>query len=240
MGNGRILSYHLQVKKVMEIVSLDREGMIPKKPLAITSNDKNDLFITDAICNCLFRYTNNRWEKLSQPDTISYDLPGSVACDDNGSVYFTDFLHNRICFLETASDKVSVIETIDCVKPYGISINNNILYITDTARGRIQWYNIQTREQGILLEGSFAPIAITADMDGDIYFSESKKLYLYHKNTKQVETIIDSDIWRSKLNKKLYHLGAMAVLSEGQIVCTDTVKNSIFIINIQKSPRNKM
>ena len=84
-----------------------------------------------------------------------------------------------------------------------------------------------------LIESNISPIAVTADEQGDLYFSEHRKLYLYHVRRKKLELILDQEQWQKYGFDRLCHIGALAA-AENKIFFSDTIKNGIYEIEIMK------
>lgn len=235
MQESKVVKYSFhtnELKKLPNTCSRERGKL--KKPLAICMNENKHLLVTDARHDCIFSYVDNIWEEVRFSGDIKMNLPGSITCDKEDNIFVTDFLNNRICKIDRYN-RISIIKEIICQKPYGIYLSNHILYITDTAHNKIQWFNIITKEQGYIPESGLKPIAITADVDGDIYFSEMKRLFLYHQQSKKVELILDNKKWNRYHLARLCHIGAMVSVSKNRFIFSDTIQNCIYEIMIKKS-----
>lgn len=232
MQHGRVVWCFPESPRVQEISRKCDEGCL-QKPLAITRMN-GQLYITDAEYNSLFVFKQSVWEKIRwryglQPELR---LPGSITGDPFGNLYFTDFLNNKVCKID-AGGRLSVLPTV-CKKPYGIYGSHTCLYITDAGNRRLIAYNYSEKKQRVLLRGSLYPIAVAADAEGDLYFSENRRIYLYHCRRNLVEILLDRDQWQRYGFEKLCHVGALALASHNTLYFSDTVKSGIYEIKIAK------
>lgn len=95
MGNRRLVCFD-QIRHGFQ--SFDTSPVF-RRPLAITRLDGR-LVVSDALDNTIWiRQTDKTWDSLVSPDELTppLDFPGSVAADQWGNLYFTDFHHDRIC-----------------------------------------------------------------------------------------------------------------------------------------------
>ena len=237
MQNKRIVKFDMYNKSFLELpAKCDKNRICLKKPLAITLTSKNQLLITDAEHNCIFKYEDGFWNEIEWTNNtgLYINLPGSIASDSKGNIFFSDFLNNRIINIDLLQ-RISVVQEIKCLKPYGICIYNDILYVTDTENNRILWLDLNTRSYGISIKSNFSPIAITADEDGDIYISGNRKIYLLHQKSKDLELILDINRWHEYNFTKLCHIGALKSISKDKLIFSDTIKNCIYTIFLKKS-----
>lgn len=233
MHNKRVVKYRFHNKKADSLLSLCNDNIqILKRPLAITLSMKKELYLTDAEHNCVFTYKEDRWKEISLRNNWDLNLPGSIAVDSIDNIYITDFLNNRICRIDVNNNLTQLTE-FTCRKPYGLFIRNNILYITDTDNN-IQRLNLITKEYYINYLPNISPIAITVDNDGDIYFSENRKLYVIYQKNGKIELLLNTEKWNLYGFDKLCHIGALVSISSDVIVFSDTIKNCIYQITLQK------
>ena len=232
MQNGRVVAYSFAQRQIRVLPAICSDGVSLIKPLAMCICS-NQFYITDAVLNCVLVLRNAVWERLEWYGGISrkIHLPGSIAGDAAGNLYLADFLNNRICRID-AGRTISALP-IPCEKPYGIYVYQNILYITDTQNQRLLQYDLSGKMLRALIESNISPIAVTADEQGDLYFSEYRKLYLYHVRRKKLELILDQEQWQKYGFDRLCHIGALAA-TENKIYFSDTIKNGIYEIEIMK------
>lgn len=131
------------------------------------------------------RQTDKTWDSLVSPDELTppLDFPGSVAADQWGNLYFTDFHHDRIC-RRNREGRLTVLDGIPCRQPYGIAVWDSLLFVTDTACGRILCYSLKDGRCTALAgetPAGFLPIAVAADEMGDLYISTVRAIYLYQR-----------------------------------------------------------
>ncbi|QUI21878.1 hypothetical protein HZI73_05990 [Vallitalea pronyensis] len=233
MQNKRVIKYHNKVVEELPVMC-NRDKLCLKKPLAIAYRS-NKLHITDAAHHCIFKYAHEYWEEVNITNNMekAINLPGSIASDFEGNIYVSDFLHNRICKINL-KEEVSVLKEIKCSKPYGIYLHEGILYVTDTGHKQIVWFDVKTNGHGVTVRSDFTPIAITVDEDGDLYISEHRKIYLFHQRSRVLELILDNHKWRQFGYDKLCHIGALVSISNQEFVFSDTIKNSVYKVSINK------
>ena len=234
MGNRRLVCFDL-VRRYFLAIDVNT---VFREPLAITRLGGH-LVVSDALSNTIWiRQTDRTWELLVAPDALfpSLCFPGSVAADQWGNLYFTDFHHDRICCRNRAGE-VSVLEGIPCRQPFGIFVWNTQLFITDTAGGRVLCYCLKggcctgTIEE---VPPGFWPISVTADAEGDLYISTVRTIYLYRRIRGKLERLLDTTLWKSLHGTKLGHIGAMAALADGVLTFSDTLRNEVYSLHIQK------
>ena len=126
-------------------------------------------------------------------------------------------------------------DNIKCKNPYGICLSEDgsKLYITDTGNSRIGVYNTLNWDYSWLDVENKSAIALCVDGYGNLYFSETRKLYRFSLKTQRCELVINSEIWKSLYGTRLCHLGAVASISEDKLAISDTVKNNVYILNIE-------
>ncbi len=233
MQNKRVAQYRYYIKKAEASINLFGDNKhILKRPLAITLSVTKNLYLTDAEQNCIFTYKENQWREISIRGNWNIILPGSIAVDSEDNLYITDFLNDRICRIDF-NRNLEELREFKCRKPYGIFVQNNILYITDTDNN-IQWLNLITKDHGLIDLPNISPIAITVDKDGDIYFSENRKLYFFNQKHQKLELLLNTERWKQYGFDKLCHIGALVSISRDRIIFSDTIKNCIYQMTLQK------
>ena len=197
------------------------------KPLALAAG-KNSLWAADAGNPALWRWQAGRWSRPITSDSLpgGLSLPGGVALIGD-EVYFTDFLNNRVC-RRTIQGDCEVVETICCIKPYGICAQGGEVYLTDTGRGRILRYSPDEERCDVLLDKAdeWNPIALAASADGWLYISTGRTLWRCHRMLGDLEPVVDAAAWRSMELGKLCHLGAIAT-KPGGVVVSDTIRHIV-------------
>ena len=199
-------------------------------PLAITMDMSHQLLLTDAIDNCIYMYNYGTWNEITYSGNYSLNIPGSIAVDQDENIYVADFLNQRICKIDR-NRKVEVLNQISCRKPYGIFVHENSLYTACEEMANIQKMNLNTNQNEKIVEG-YKPIAITLDSNGNIFFSENRKIYFYHKKEKRTTLLLDKRIWKSYSFPWLAHIGALVSVAEDKLIFSDTIRNRIYELKI--------
>lgn len=231
MNGNRILKYSFLHQLYHP---LEKAGAAKKlvKPLAITYGVDHTLYIVDAKLNCVFFFKNKEWGQIVFDEALDLKLLGSIAVN-HGKIYLSDFLNDRICEFEEQGE-LKMNQIISCSSPYGIYIHDQSLYMTDARNHQIKIYDLVTHEvKHLCLEG-ITPISITVDSDGDIYFSENRKIYFYDSRREKVELLFDREQWKNYKFHRLYHIGAMVCVGKEKLVFTDTIQNCVYQIIINK------
>lgn len=231
MGNRRLLCFDLK-KRGLSSVCPAVPGW---RPLA-AAMAAGGLAVTDVESNDIWIRRKERWRKAIASEGLAppLHLPGSIAGDRLGNWYFTDFHNNRICMQKDG--RSSVLEEIDCVKPYGLCLWKERLYVTDTGRGRILCCDLRHHRCRVEVKGEarFFPIAVAADSSGDLYISTARRIFLYRPSYRRLELILDAAAWERLRPEKLGHIGALACLPESGLLFTDTVRNALYHLRVDK------
>ena len=232
MQNGRVVQYDFGSGSCIALDNSCTNGKQLTKPLAITLHKSLGPIVADAFHNAIFAYRDNIWHEIGLKTATPVQLLGSIACDSCDKLYFTDFLNNFIYQMFPGDPAIRV--PVDCDKPYGVFLHRENLYITDYGNNRLVRYDVNSGAQSRLDTGAIAPIAVTVDGNGTVYFSENRKLCMCRKQECFVETIVDKTVWSRYGLEKLCHIGAVASLSPGHLVFTDTIKNCVYELKFDK------
>ncbi len=215
--------------------STGNSGQTLRKPLALTIDGHGHLLLTDANDNCLYRLENNIWKKIVFQGDYQMNLPGSVAADKRNIIYVSDFLNQ--CIIKIEQDyPVEVIAQIPCKKPYGICICGDFLYTACEESANIQKMNLKNGENEVLISG-YHPIAVTGDQAGNVYFTETRKLYVVEVNSSKAQLLIEKEIWKETGFPKLAHLGAVTAIEKKRLILSDTIRNSLYEVMIGEVAR---
>lgn len=226
MGNARIVKYLYKFGKQQDICPSKGCDKMLQKPLALTMDGENRLFVTDVQHNYVLQYINGYFLEL--PINLQLNLPGSIAVGDEGTVYVSDFHHNRI-IKRCPTNKAFELKEIPCLQMYGIFYKNSWLYITDTGHNRIARYHTLKKDLEILPWSGIAPIAIAVGDDNRIYFSENRRIFCLFSNG-QKTLLLDRKRWGTCGFERLGHIGAIAIGDEKRLFFSDTIKNCIYEI----------
>lgn len=223
MGNARVVKYNCSYGKLKYLYLESSSQNELRKPLALTMDKENRLFVTDAQRNCIFQFRNGKFMELSAD--VDINLPGSIAVGSNGSIYISDFHHNRILKWRYPNQAYGM-EDIPCSQVYGIFYRFPCLYIADTGHHRILQYNTLTKTFTVPCSG-IAPITVAVSGENTIYFSENRRLYCLGAAGRQ-ELLLDRELWKKYNFDRLCHIGAIAVGQKNQLFFSDTIKNCIY------------
>lgn len=227
MGNARIVKYDCRYGKLKDLYLENFDQSELQKPLALTMDKENRLFVTDAQQNCIFQFKNGKFVKLSAD--VDINLPGSIAVGSNGSIYISDFHHNRILKWRYP-DQAYGMDDIPCSQVYGIFYQSFCLYIADTGHHRILQYNTLTKTFTVSWSG-IVPIAVAVSGENTIYFSESRRLYCQDAAGRR-KLLLDRELWKKYGFDRLCHIGAIAVGKKNQLFFSDTIKNCIYEVTL--------
>lgn len=227
MGNSRVVRYLCKYDKLVDYRNSSCENQLIK-PLALTMDKEHRLYVTDIQRNSIFQIQNGSFYEL--PLDLELNLPGSIAVDQDGSVYVSDFHHDRI-LKWVYPNKCRVLEDIPCSHVYGIFCKWPCLYITDTGHNRLLKYNTRSKEFTTLWS-RISPIAVAVDEENTIYFSENRLLYCLNADGRK-DLLLDRELWRKYNFDRLCHIGAIAVGHKNQLFFSDTIKNCIYKVFLQ-------
>lgn len=226
MGNARVVRYFYCSGKLQDIGQDKESGNLLIKPLALTMDGENHLFVTDVQRNCLLQYFNGSFFDI--PIRQKLNLPGSVTVGDKGAVYISDFHHNRI-IKRCPANNTFVLEEIPCLQMYGIFYKHFWLYITDTGHNRIVRYHTVKKYLEVIPWSGITPIAIAVGDDNRIYFSENRRIFCLFSDGRKV-LMLDKKLWKEYNFEGLGHIGAIAIKDEKSLFFSDTIKNCIYEI----------
>ena len=203
-------------------------------PLAITLYKKG-LLVTDTKRKAILQYTKSGWRQfeIDTGNEQPLQFPGSIAADENGNVYVADFTTDRICRIDGDTRKMTVLRDIRCHQPYGIFVRDQKLYITDTGNKRILQYNLRLKTLFRHCEG-ICGIAVAVHPNGRIYVSENRKLYQFEPGSKSLSLLLDAPTWKRFSFPKLCHIGSLCIVSEVDLIFTDTIKNTVYRLSLQQ------
>ena len=211
-----------------EVAPLGGEPPAMEKPLALAA-DAACVWVADAVKKTIWRWRAEEWEKVVSPGSLSPPLtfPGGLALSEEGNLYFTDFLTNRLC-CRYPGGECGIVGGVDCDKPYGLCQAHGAMYLTDTARGRILRYAIARKECTVLIDRGegWNPIALGAAGDGWLYISTGRTLWRFSLQQGGLEKVADPSSWRAMGLGKLCHLGAIAA-RPGRVVVSDTIRHTL-------------
>lgn len=207
------------------------------RPLALTLDELGRLLVADAGRNALFRLENGRWNELKIRSAKEIRFLGSVTCDDQGTIYFTDFLSHAIYWLDE-DYHAHAIEEIQCAKPYGIHWKMGVLYVTDTGNEQILCYRREDKSVNPICAGlGITPIAVACGDGADVYFSEVRKLYRYEPGSEKPTLLLSRSNWDNDAFDALCHIGALMVLPDQRIVFSDTIKHCVYEMRVDGERR---
>lgn|GEM_PF-1555231 len=221
------------------------------RPLAVCVTSGGTLFTVDAELNKIFYKDPNEefWNPIKikiEDDNTPLNLPGGIALDLDRNIYVSDFLNDRIVKI----DRNGRLETLlwsgeGLSKPYGIYCYGERLYYTDTGNARIGYIDLRNRQvHHVLIHGSHKldyPIAITLDIDGNIYLCENRSMYFIDINDNTLSLIVNNSIWKELMDKygianRICHMGSIVVRgnSDNAEVCwADTVKGYVYLMRLR-------
>lgn len=228
MGNARVVKYFYFSRKLENIYHADQSGETLMKPLALTMDGENHLFVTDVQHNRIFQYRDGNFNGISIDLRIG--LPGSITVGEEGCVYISDFHQNRIIkWLPT--NKVIVLRNIPCSKMYGIFYKFPYLYITDTGNNRIVRYHTLREELETVINSGISPIAIAVS-DETIFFSENRRIFCLFSNGRKL-LLLDRKLWVKYDFERLGHIGAIAIGERKRLFFSDTIKNCVYEVILE-------
>lgn len=193
-----------------------------QKPLALTFH-QGFFVVADAGQNALFCLKEGRIAPLFTGRVLQ--LPGSVAFS-GGRLYVAEFHRNRI--LAAYAGNLHPVTTIDCQKPYGLCAGDGCLFVTDTERNRILSYD-PVRRQCTPLSGELDhPCALAYHARRGLVVSTGRRLWRYLKERPGFECLLDQEAFHEAGLPYPGHLGALCFTVEGSLVCSDTIRNTLY------------
>jgi len=198
------------------------------KPYGITAT-KGTLYICDTQPGnvTVVDLTKRRIRYLRPTGLAAMKTPIGVATDRVGNRYVTDTTRGQVLIYSPQGDYLGEFGTKDEMKPCGVAINGERLYVTDLKNHSVRVYDLKTR--GLLFtaprntaseEGRlFSPTNLALDRDGRIYVSDTGgftvKVYDAEGNFLRAIGERGLDAGRFALNK------GVAVDREGRVYVVD-------------------
>jgi DNA-binding beta-propeller fold protein YncE len=151
------------------------------KPYGITST-KGKIYVCDSqgmLVNVI-DLSKKRMHSIRPEGKGSLALPINVAADPDGTCYVTDTKQMKVFIYDKSGDFKAEIGNGTDMKPCGIAVRGQNLYVTDITNHCVKVFNKSTREFLFQIPRStdekarlFSPSNITIGQDGKIYVSDS-------------------------------------------------------------------
>jgi len=220
---------------------MGQEEDILNKPIAVAVNDREIIFICDPGRPALhiLKQRERQYKKVTAVNDEELISPVGVAAGDSGTVFLSDSgLKKVFCLDADGRFKFSVGSDKKFLRPTGLAVNKDRLYIVDTAAHHILIFDLRGNFTGEFGErgkgpGQFNyPTSIAADKEGKIYVIDALNFRVQ---------VFDKD------NRFLYAIGqagdssgsfsrpkGVAVDSFGHIYATDGMFDNLQIFNQEK------
>lgn len=218
-----------------------KEKDILNKPIAVAVSSQKTIFICDPGRPALhiLKQRERRYKKVTAIKDEELISPVGVAVSDSGMVFLSDSgLKKVFCLDADGRLKFFVGEGRKFLRPTGLAVNKDRLYVVDTAAHRILIFGLKGGFIGEFGErgkgpGQFNyPTSIAADKEGRIYVIDAMNFRVQ---------VFDGD------NKFLYAIGragdssgsfsrpkGVAIDSFGHIYTTDGLFDNLQIFNQKK------
>lgn len=211
------------------------------KPLAVAVDKHKTIYICDAGGPAVHIFTqkNKRYKKITSINKQELLSPVGIAVSDNDLVFIADSSLKKVfCLDNNARFKFSIGSDTTFLRPTGLALYKEKLFIADTLRHRIMIFDTKGNFIGSFggrgkQEGAFNfPTSIATDSDGNLYVTDTLnfRIQIFDKN-----------------NRFLYSIGSVgdstgtfarpkgvAVDSFGHIYATDGVFDNIQIFSRKK------
>ncbi len=167
-----------------------------------------------------------------------FDFPYGISVDSEEKIYVADLYNAKISifdkngdFIDYFAEQYSNNGTI--VSPAGLRIINETVYVTDVQRNKVFTFNLdgellqEIGEPGVEEGMFFAPNAITADNDGNIYVVDTgnSRIQVFDNEGNFVR-VIDGSIGESG-NSVLVNPRGIGVNSKGVIYVVSNLTNFV-------------
>ena len=180
------------------------EGQL-KQPHGIAIDRSGDLYVTDPFRNRVLKLRSDGAfvREWIGPAEMGFFGPRDLAFDANGRLFIVDQGRARIVRLDVSSDVYFTWGTQgpgdgQFDQPTGISVGGNLVFVTDTANGRIQVFDLDGRfiRQWAVPEWrknvpTFPDVAYDA-ASGRVYVSsgETTEVRVYDENGIYIESVV--------------------------------------------------
>jgi sugar lactone lactonase YvrE len=152
------------------------------KPYGVAMRD-GEIYVCDtqAANVSIADLAKHRMRYLKPTGQAAFKLPVNVAVDKDGTIYVTDTGRNQVLIYDQKGNALAELGKRDEMRPCGIAVKGERLYVTDLTNHCVRVYNKANREllftfpRNATNESSrlFGPTNIDVDDKGQIYVSDS-------------------------------------------------------------------
>lgn len=118
-----------------------------------------------------------------------FSRPTGLAADNDGNLYISDTLNNRICRMDTAGNVSTYIYGV--TEPTGLYWTDGSLYVAEAGAGRILKCTNGTKQ--VITEGLDNHQAVTVAPDGVIYISDTGNHRVLKRTGEDVSVLLQGD-----------------------------------------------
>lgn len=227
--------------KKLKGMIVGEEKDILNKPIAVAVDSQKTIFICDPGRPALhiFKQKERQYKRITEINDEELISPVGVAATDNGLIFVSDSnLKKVFCLDRNGKFKFSVGQDKKFLRPTGVTVSKDRLYIVDTAAHNVLIFDLKGNfigEFGKRGKGASEfnyPASIAADKEGKIYVVDALNFRIQ---------VFGAD------NKFLYSIGkagnssgsfsrpkGVAVDSFGHIYTTDGMFDNLQIFNQEK------
>jgi len=196
------------------------------KPMDVFVDDRNLLYVTDPGARCvhIFDRENKEHEILREAEDGELHSPVAIAVSADGHIYVTDSERREVVVYNEDRDVTFTIRGL-FVRPTGISILRNRLYVVDTALNKVFVF---TLDGDLLFEFGNRGIG-KGEFNYPVFLASSTNLYIVDAMNHRIQVLTDSgnplktfgsagDVQGTFANPK-----GIAISRQGHIYVTDAL-----------------
>ncbi len=223
------------LRKVWDwIVGADRGPTFLVKPMGVAVDRRGTLYVADPGARCVhvFDRARNSYEAMTDAETGALRTPIGVAVAPDGRIYVTDSERREVIVYDADLDVVRAVSG-RFVRPTGIAILGNRLYVVDTGRNAILFFSLEGDYQGEFgCRGGQG-----GEFNYPVYLASSRYLYVTDAMNFRVQILDDSGVAKRVFGKLGNVQGTfanpkgIAVDSEGHIYVADALFDAVQIFD---------
>lgn len=175
IGSKRFMDY---------VVGTDQSDAPIAKPYGITVR-QGKLYVCDSVPAVIeiLDLAKGKLHYFGSQGEGRIRLPINIAVDDNGTRYVTDTTRGQVLIYGADDRYVGAIGRKDELKPAGIAIYKNRLYVTDLSTHSVRVYDKNKREQLFVISSTekarlLSPTNIAIDRQGKLYVSDTGGFFI--------------------------------------------------------------
>lgn len=210
------------------------------KPYGVAVYD-NKIYLCDTVNNAIdiLDFHRRKFEYFNPKGRLQLVEPINLAFDLNGNMYIADSGLGQVVILDREGNFLGSIGKKGELKPTGVLINSQNIYVCDLKTHSVQAFDLRSRQYLFSLPREnaseeaklFSPTNIAADAEGNIYVSDTGA-FRVQKYSPSGEFLRSIGAQGDSLGQFARPKG-IAVDKNGRIYCVDAAFENVQVFNKQ-------